>query len=228
MRLIAHTSMSRLASGVLRTPCGSLLRSGQRSRSRRNPVDRGRSVVDGLEDRAGARARVDRVGRARRAAARPAGHAECRRAVDRRVAQRVARRVALDDSGLPPEVAAFLTATAVAAGVDPVTILHGAPARPRKRSRTSPDRVQRSFYLSRDLVDRARAAVSATMRRPGEAYNVSQLAGRALEKEVRRLEISYNNGQPFPPVTQVRSGPSPEGVERIRTGVTNPRRRRHA
>jgi hypothetical protein len=136
--------------------------------------------------------------------------------------------VALDDSGLPPEVAAFLTATAVAAGVDPVTILHGAPARPRKRSRTSPDRVQRSFYLSRDLVDRARAAVSATMRRPGEAYNVSQLAGRALEKEVRRLEISYNNGQPFPPVTQVRSGPSPEGVERIRTGVTNPRRRRHA
>jgi hypothetical protein len=112
--------------------------------------------------------------------------------------------------------------------VDPLTVLRGPEARPRRRSRTSPDRVQRSFYLSRDLVDRARAAVSATMRRPGEAYNVSQLAGRALEKEVRRLELSYNDGQPFPPVSQVRSGPSPEGVERIRTGVTNPRRRRHA
>jgi Centromere-binding protein ParB C-terminal len=131
-------------------------------------------------------------------------------------------------AGLPPEVAAFLTATAVAAGVDPLTVLRGTEARPRRRSRTSPDRVQRSFYLSRDLVDRARAAVSATMRRPGEAYNVSQLAGRALEKEVRRLEQSYNDGRPFPPVSQVRSGPSPEGVERIRTGVTNPRRRRHA
>jgi Centromere-binding protein ParB C-terminal len=131
-------------------------------------------------------------------------------------------------AGLPPEVAAFLTATAVAAGVDPLTVLRGTEPRPRRRSRTSPDRVQRSFYLSRDLVDRARAAVSATMRRPGEAYNVSQLAGRALEQEVRRLELSYNDGQPFPPVSQVRSGPSPEGVERIRTGVTNPRRRRHA
>src|SRR6266536_3342291 len=98
------------------------------------------------------------------------------------------------------------------------------PARTR-RNRTSPDRVQRSFYLSRDLVDRARAAVSATMLRPGEAYNVSQLAGRGLEAEVRRLEATYNNGRPFPPVGHVPSGPSPEGVERIRAGVTSPRRR---
>ncbi len=98
------------------------------------------------------------------------------------------------------------------------------PARTR-RNRTSPDRVQRSFYLSRDLVDRARAAVSATMLRPGEAYNVSQLAGRGLEAEVRRLEATYNNGRPFPPVGHVPSGPSPVGVERIRAGVTSPRRR---
>jgi hypothetical protein len=94
-----------------------------------------------------------------------------------------------------------------------------------RRNRTSPDRVQRSFYLSRDLVDRARAAVWATMQRPGEAYNVSQLAGRGLEAEVRRLEATYNGGQPFPPVHHVPSGPSPEGVERIRSGVTSPRRR---
>jgi Centromere-binding protein ParB C-terminal len=99
------------------------------------------------------------------------------------------------------------------------------PVRPR-RNRTSPDRVQRSFYLSRDLVDRARAAVSATMQRPGEAYNVSQLAGRGLEAEVRRLETMYNGGQPFPPVHHVPSGPSPEGVERIRAGVASQRRAR--
>jgi Centromere-binding protein ParB C-terminal len=102
----------------------------------------------------------------------------------------------------------------------------GSPARVRRRSRTSPDRVQRSFYLSRDLVDRARAAVFATMREPGEAYNVSQLVGRGLEAEVRRLEQTYNAGTPFPHVHHVPSGPSPEGVERIRAGVTAPRRRR--
>jgi len=98
------------------------------------------------------------------------------------------------------------------------------PLRPR-RNRTSPDRVQRSFYLPRELVDRARAAVRATMTHSGEAYNVSQLAGRALEAEVRRLEERYNGGQPFPPVASVPSGPSPAGVERIRNGVRVPRRR---
>lgn len=95
----------------------------------------------------------------------------------------------------------------------------------RRRSRTSPDRVQRSFYLPRELVDRARAAVWATNGRPGEAYNVSQLASRGLEAEVLRLEQTYNDGRPFDPVDHVPSGPSPEGVERIRTGVTVPRRR---
>jgi hypothetical protein len=132
-------------------------------------------------------------------------------------------------SGMPPEVVSFLAESAAAAGVELGEALRAAGVRSGRRgrtSRTSPDRVQRSFYLSRDLVDRARAAVSATMRRPGEAYNVSQLAGRALENEVRRLEQIYNDGKRFPPVTHVPSGPSPEGVERIRTGVTNPRRRR--
>ena len=94
----------------------------------------------------------------------------------------------------------------------------------RRRSRTSPDRVQRSFYLSRELVDRARAAVHATSARPGEAYNLSELAGRVLEAEVRRLEQSYNGGRPFPPVDTVPPGPGPAGVERIRNGVTAPRR----
>jgi centromere-binding protein ParB len=95
----------------------------------------------------------------------------------------------------------------------------------RRRSRTSPDRVQRSFYLSRDLVDRARAAVHATARQPGEAYNLSELAGRVLLAEVCRLEQSYNAGKPFPPVASVPSGPGPAGVERIRKGVTAPRHR---
>jgi hypothetical protein len=95
----------------------------------------------------------------------------------------------------------------------------------RRRSRTSPDRVQRSFYLSRELVDRARAAVWATMAEPGEAYNVSELAGRGLMAEVRRLEEKYNEGRPFPPVESVPSGPSPAGVERIRAGVRARRRK---
>jgi hypothetical protein len=132
----------------------------------------------------------------------------------------------VEASGMPPEVAVFLADAATAAGVELGAALLAAGVRLRRRSRTSPDRVQRSFYLSRDLVDRARAAVSATMRLPGEAYNVSQLASRALENEVLRLERSYNGGERFPPVTHVPSGPSPEGVERIRAGVTTPRRRR--
>jgi hypothetical protein len=85
--------------------------------------------------------------------------------------------------------------------------------------------VQRSFYLSRDLVDRARAAVSATAGQPDEAYNLSELAGRVLAAEVQRLEAEYNGGAPFPPVASVPSGPGPAGVERIRNGVTVARRR---
>jgi hypothetical protein len=90
---------------------------------------------------------------------------------------------------------------------------------PRRRSRTSPDRVQRSFYLSREVVDRARAAVHATASEPGEAHNLSELAGRVLLAEVHRLEERYNAGQPFPPVDSVPPGPGPAGIERIRNGV---------
>jgi Centromere-binding protein ParB C-terminal len=121
--------------------------------------------------------------------------------------------------GLPPELVALITESARGA-VD-----GDGSVRPRRRSRTSPDRVQRSFYLPRDLVERARAAVAATVGRDGEAYNVSQLAARGIEAEVRRLELTYNGGKPFPPVSHVPPGPSPEGVERIRSGVRAPRRR---
>ena len=89
----------------------------------------------------------------------------------------------------------------------------------RRRNRTSPDRVQRSFYLSRELVDRARAAVHATSSQPGESHNLSELAGRLLAAEVRRLEERYNAGRPFPPVASVPPGPGPAGIERIRNGV---------
>lgn len=101
----------------------------------------------------------------------------------------------------------------------------GSHAGPPRRSRTSPDRVQRSFYLPRDLVDRARAAVHATAARPGESYNLSELATRVLLAEVLRLEAAYNGGLPFPPVDSVPSGPGPAGVERIRNGITGARRR---
>ena len=77
----------------------------------------------------------------------------------------------------------------------------------------------RSFYLSRELVDRARAAVHATSSRPGESHNLSELAGRVLLAEVRRLEERYNAGRPFPPVQSVPPGPGPAGIERIRNGV---------
>ncbi len=96
-------------------------------------------------------------------------------------------------------------------------------AGPRRRNRTSPDRVQRSFYLSRELVDRARAAVHATASEQGEAHNLSELAGRVLQAEVHRLEERYNAGQPFPPVDSVPPGPGPAGIERIRNGVAGRR-----
>ena len=89
----------------------------------------------------------------------------------------------------------------------------------RRRNRTSPDRVQRSFYLSRELVERARAAVRATASQAGESHNLSELAGRVLLAEVRRLEERYNGGRPFPPVDSVPPGPGPAGIERIRNGV---------
>ena len=103
--------------------------------------------------------------------------------------------------------------------------LTGVSGARRRGNRTSPDRVQRSFYLPRELVDRARAAVFATRAEPGEAYNVSELAGRGLEAEVRRLEEKYHDGKPFAPVDMVPSGPSPAGVERIRAGVRARRRK---
>ena len=66
---------------------------------------------------------------------------------------------------------------------------------------------------------RARAAVNATASEPGESHNLSELAGRVLAAEVRRLEERYNAGRPFPPVTSVPPGPGPAEIERIRNGV---------
>lgn len=56
-------------------------------------------------------------------------------------------------------------------------------------------------------------------------FHLSELAGRVLPAEVRRLEQSYNGGQPFPAVDSVPPGPGPAGVERIRNGGTAPRSR---
>lgn len=46
-----------------------------------------------------------------------------------------------------------------------------------------------------------------------------------LPAEVRRLEQSYNGGQPFPAVDSVPPGPGPARPGRIRNGVTAPRSR---
>lgn len=80
-------------------------------------------------------------------------------------------------------------------------------------------RTPRSFHLSRQLLERARAAAYWVnqLGGAGEATNVSELVERALRREVERLEAEYNDSQPFPAVQgRMRSGPGAAGVERIR------------
>lgn len=80
-------------------------------------------------------------------------------------------------------------------------------------------RTPRSFHLSRQLLERARAAAHWVhqLGNTEEPTNVSELVERALRHEVERLEREYNDGQPFPAVQgRMRSGPGAAGVERIR------------
>ncbi|MGH3715014.1 MAG: ParB family protein [Micromonosporaceae bacterium] len=82
------------------------------------------------------------------------------------------------------------------------------------------ERTPRSFHLSRQLLERARAAAHwAGQQLPhlDEPTNVSELVERALRAEVDRLERMYNDGSPFPAVQgKLRTGPGASGVERIR------------
>lgn len=86
------------------------------------------------------------------------------------------------------------------------------------------ERTPRSFHLSRQVLERARAAafwlsrgVAGRDRSPGGPSNLSELVERALRREVERLEAEHNHGDPFPAVRgRMRTGPGAAGAERIR------------
>ncbi len=105
----------------------------------------------------------------------------------------------------------------------------GTGAAPEPGNGTDPDqRAPRSFHLSRQILERARAAAfwSSQQSDLEEPTNISELVERALFEEVQRLERQYNGGLPFPPVSgRMRTGPGAAGVERIRRAQRARRRR---
>ena len=56
-----------------------------------------------------------------------------------------------------------------------------------------------SFYQDPADTDRVRGAILYTMTTEGHR-NLSQFVSHAVMKEVRRLEVKYNHGEPFPAV----------------------------
>ena len=80
------------------------------------------------------------------------------------------------------------------------------------------ERTPRSFHLSRQILERARAAAYWLSRRDGGApTTISELVETALRLEVERLEAEHNDGAPFPAVIgRMRTGPGAAGAERIR------------
>ena len=80
------------------------------------------------------------------------------------------------------------------------------------------ERTPRSFHLSRQVLERARAA-AYWLNSTGEAgpTTISELVERAVRQEVERLEAEHNEGQPFPAVVgRMRTGPGAAGADRIR------------
>jgi len=86
-----------------------------------------------------------------------------------------------------------------------------------ERDARGSERVSRTTYLSRELVDRARAAVYWTRVIAGEPNSFSELSERALRAEVERLENEYNRGRPFeiPEGEGLRPGPAPGVMPRV-------------
>ncbi|MFI5752455.1 hypothetical protein ACIBBE_42915 [Streptomyces sp. NPDC051644] len=126
--------------------------------------------------------------------------------------------VATDDSTAPT---GDTTATA---GRGDMTTATAAPVpRRRRRSQAAPaegedpgaeEMRSRSFSLPPSLIDRLRSAQWHTqLERDGHA-NLSELARRAIDREVTRLERKYNAGSPFPAIKSLPTGPSPQGAKR--------------
>lgn len=90
-------------------------------------------------------------------------------------------------------------------------------------------RVQKSFYITAEIYDRAIAAVYwsrpyalAQGQMSGEEIDVESLPDSAsalvessLWAEVLRLERLYHKGEPFPAVKKLRSGPGQRGIDRL-------------
>lgn|GEM_PF-3962246 len=80
------------------------------------------------------------------------------------------------------------------------------------------ERTPRSFHLSRQVLERARAAAYWLSRTADTGpTTISELVERAVRQEVERLEAEHNGGEPFPAVVgRMRTGPGAAGAERIR------------
>ncbi|WP_104182180.1 hypothetical protein [Arthrobacter sp. B0490] len=71
------------------------------------------------------------------------------------------------------------------------------PARPASKTATV-EKKKMGVWIPAEVVERVRNAYGPTSRLEGHR-SLSDLAARALEAEVTRLEEKYNDGQPFPP-----------------------------
>lgn len=98
------------------------------------------------------------------------------------------------------------------------------------------ERVQKTWYISREVVDRVTAAVqwaghlavaeAVREGRPPDEVDMTgipetagELVEAALWAEVLRLERRLNHGNPFPaPVGKLKTGPSSRGLARLREG----------
>jgi hypothetical protein len=81
------------------------------------------------------------------------------------------------------------------------------------------EKAPRSFHLSRQVLERARAAAQYLSQLPTAdgPTTISELVERALRRELERLELEHNGGLPFPAVRgRMRTGPGAAGAERIR------------
>jgi len=77
--------------------------------------------------------------------------------------------------------------------------------KPSKRSTTKPAKPKKpeapktraTYYISKDVADRARNAATALMG-PPSFETLAAIVERGVAAEVQRLEKSHNKGKPFP------------------------------
>lgn len=72
----------------------------------------------------------------------------------------------------------------------------------------------RTIGFPDSLYERAKAAMWHTRTQPGAAQTLNAFIRLAVETAVRRLEAEHNDGQPFPRVDRLPTGPGIEGAAR--------------